>query len=66
MTGTMQSSIPLAANGFRGRRPGLLDGAADHLGRALVSWAEHRRVVGPRSIDLERVPRGDALGRPFC
>ena len=69
MTGTMHSPIPFAMGGPSGRtelRTGVLDGAAERAGRALLRWAERRRTTEPRIVDLTRVPRGGALGRPFC
>jgi hypothetical protein len=60
MTSTMTTmSIPL-------RRVDRSAGLAERMGLRLLSWAEHRRTTGPRSIDLSRIPRGDSLGRPFC
>lgn len=65
MTGTMRSSIPFVS-GRTEVRAGLLDGVAERAGRSLLRWAEQRRTTEPRTVDLARVPRGDALARPFC
>ena len=62
MTSTMTTRIAMPAGERRDRSAGL----AERIGLRLLAWAEHRRTVGPRSIDLDRVRQGDALRRPFC
>jgi hypothetical protein len=47
-------------------RTDAVSAALERLGLALLVWAAHRRAATPRTIDLGRVERGPALGRPFC
>lgn len=59
MTSTI-STIPIR------RRADRSAGLAERMGLRLLSWAEHRRTTGPRTIDPSRARRDDSLRRPFC